>query len=67
MLSLIGCNHNGLRFEISVDGYPIGFCAAIIVELLIVLPFLFLVEYFPTCWLIRLHIGVNLIPNARLG
>jgi len=67
MLPLVGCNHNGLRAEILVDGYPIGLRAAIIVELLIVVPFLFLVDGFPNCWLIRLHIGVNVISNARLG
>jgi len=67
MLPLVGCNHNGLRFEIPVGSYPISLCAAIIVELLIVVPFSFLLECFPTCWLIRLYIGVNVIPNARLG
>jgi len=52
MLPLIGCNHNGLRFKIPVDSYPIGLCTANIIELLIAVLFLFLVERFPTCWLI---------------
>jgi len=67
MLPLVGCNQNSLRAEILVDRYPIGLRAANVVELLIVVPFLFLVDGFPTCWLIRLHIGVYVFPNARLG
>jgi len=67
MLPLVGCNHNGLRAEILVVSYPISLRAAIIVELLIVFPFLFLVDVFPNCWLIRLDIGVNVISNARSG
>jgi len=67
MLPLVGCNHSGLHAEILVNSYPIGLRTAIIVELLIVFPFLFLVDGSPNCWLIRLHICVNVISNARLG